>query len=88
MEAEALEATEEEVPELDCAAGEKATLASISGVPKFNTFRMRGVLQGQRVSILIVEESFIPETKLRNKVSGYFTTKLLTRVCTANPQTE
>jgi hypothetical protein len=46
MEAETLEAAEEEVPELDCAAGEKSTLASISGVPKFNTFRMRGVLQG------------------------------------------
>jgi hypothetical protein len=46
MEAETLETTEEEVPELECAAGEKATLASISGVPKFNTFRMRGVLQG------------------------------------------
>jgi hypothetical protein len=46
MEAETLEAIEEEVPELDCEAGEKATLASISGVPKFNTFRMRGVLQG------------------------------------------
>jgi hypothetical protein len=28
-------------------------LASISEVPKFNTFRMRGVLQGQRVSVLI-----------------------------------
>jgi hypothetical protein len=41
-----LEATKEEVLELDCAAREKATLASISGVPKFNTFRMRGVLQG------------------------------------------
>jgi hypothetical protein len=46
MEAEALETAEEEVPKLDCTAGEKATLASISGVPKFNTFRMRGVLQG------------------------------------------
>jgi hypothetical protein len=46
MEAKTLEVAEEEVPELDCAAGEKATLASISGVPKFNTFRMRGVLQG------------------------------------------
>ena len=31
----------------------KAVIASISGVPKFNTFRMRGVLQGQRVMILI-----------------------------------
>jgi hypothetical protein len=46
MEAKTLEAAEEEVPELDCAVGEKAMLASISGVPKFNTFRMRGVLQG------------------------------------------
>jgi hypothetical protein len=45
MEAETLEAAEEEVPELVCAAGEKATLASISRVPKFNTFRIRGVLQ-------------------------------------------
>jgi hypothetical protein len=53
MEAEMLEASEEEVLELDCAAGEKATLASISGVPKFNTFRMRGVLQGKRVSVII-----------------------------------
>jgi hypothetical protein len=53
MEAEMLEAAEEEVPELDCAAEEKATLASISGVPKFNTFKMRGVLQGQRVLVLI-----------------------------------
>jgi hypothetical protein len=42
MEAKTLEAAEKEVLELDCAAGEKATLASISGVPKFNTFRMRG----------------------------------------------
>jgi hypothetical protein len=46
VEAETLEATKEEVIELDCAVGEKDTLASISGVPKFNTFRMRGVLQG------------------------------------------
>jgi hypothetical protein len=53
MEDETLEAVEEEVPELDRAAGEKATLASISRVPKFNTFRMRGVLQGQRVLVLI-----------------------------------
>jgi hypothetical protein len=46
MEAETLEAAEEEVPELDCVAGEKVTLASIIGVPNFNTFKMRGVLQG------------------------------------------
>jgi hypothetical protein len=32
---------------------ERATLASISGVPKYNTFKMRGVLQGQKVSVLI-----------------------------------
>jgi hypothetical protein len=46
IEPKTLKAAEEEVLELDYAAGEKATLASISGVPKFNTFRMRGVLQG------------------------------------------
>jgi hypothetical protein len=34
-----------------------------------------------------VEESFIPETKLWNKVSGYFTTEFLPRVFTTNPQT-
>ena len=42
MEAETTEATEEEVPEHDSMAGGKSTLASISGVPKFNPFRMRG----------------------------------------------
>jgi hypothetical protein len=47
MEDKTLEVAEEEVPKLDCAVGEKDTLASISGVPKFNTFRMRGVLQGE-----------------------------------------
>jgi len=31
----------------------KITIASISGVPKYNTFRMRGVLQGQKVFVLI-----------------------------------
>jgi len=68
MEAKTLEAIEEEVLELDSAAGEKVTLASISRVPKFNTFRMRGVLQGQRVSVLIDGEashSFIDATLLR-----------------------
>jgi hypothetical protein len=70
MEAEMLEAAEEEVPELDCAAGEKATLASISGVPKFNTFRMRGVLQGQRVSVLIdggASHNFIDAALLKRR---------------------
>jgi hypothetical protein len=68
MEAETLEAAEDEVTELDCAAGQKATLASISGVPKFNTFRMRGVLQGQRVSVLIdggTSHNFIDATLLK-----------------------
>ena len=31
----------------------KVTIASISGVPKFNTFRMRGMLQGQKDLVLI-----------------------------------
>jgi hypothetical protein len=35
-------------------AGEKKiTIASINGVPKYNTLRMRGVLQGQRAFVLI-----------------------------------
>ena len=70
MEAETLEVAEEEVPELDCAAGEKATLASISEVPKFNTFRMRGVLQGQRVSVLIdggASHNFIDASLLKRR---------------------
>ena len=65
-----LEAAEEEVPELDCVAGEKATLASISGVPKFNTFRMRGVLQGQRVLVLIdgrASHNFIDASLLKRR---------------------
>jgi hypothetical protein len=70
MEAETLEAAEEEVPKLDFAAGEKSTLESISGVPKFNTFRMRGVLQGQRVSVLIdggSSHNFIDPTLLKRR---------------------
>jgi len=31
----------------------RVVIASINGVPKFITFRMRGVLQGQRVIVLI-----------------------------------
>jgi hypothetical protein len=31
----------------------KVTIASMSGVPKFNTFRMKGVVQGQRATVLI-----------------------------------
>jgi hypothetical protein len=70
MEAETLEVAEEEVLELDCVAREKATLASISGVPKFNTFRMRGVLQGQKVSVLIdggASHNFIDATLLKRR---------------------
>ena len=70
MEAKTLEAAEEEVPELDCAAEEKATLASISRVPKFNTFRMRGVLQGQRMSVLIdggASHNFIDAALLKRR---------------------
>jgi hypothetical protein len=31
----------------------KVVIASISGVKRFSTFRIRGVLQGQRVTVLI-----------------------------------
>jgi hypothetical protein len=70
MEAETLEGAKEEVLELDCAYGDKATLASISGVPKFNNFRMRGVLQGQRVSVLIdggASQNFIDVALLKRR---------------------
>jgi hypothetical protein len=53
MEADTTETTEEEATSHDSVTEERATLASISGVPKYNTFRMRGVLQGQKVSVLI-----------------------------------
>jgi hypothetical protein len=44
MEANTTETTEEETTTHDSTTEEKDTLASISGVPKYNTFRMRGVL--------------------------------------------
>jgi hypothetical protein len=44
MEAKTLGQMEEEDANHDLVADEKVTIASISGVPKFNTFRMRGVL--------------------------------------------
>jgi hypothetical protein len=37
---------EEEDASHDLTTDEKVTIASIRGVPKFNTFRMRGLLQG------------------------------------------
>jgi hypothetical protein len=52
MEAKTPRQTEEEDASHGPTVDEKLTIASISGVPKFNTFRMRGVLQGQKVSVL------------------------------------
>jgi hypothetical protein len=46
IEADTTETTKEEGTSHVIATYEKDTLASISGVPKYNTFRMRGVLQG------------------------------------------
>jgi hypothetical protein len=48
----------------------KVTIASISGVPKFNTFRMRGVLQGHKVSVLIdggASHNFIDSALLKRR---------------------
>jgi hypothetical protein len=53
IEADTTETAKEEATSHDSAAEEKATLASISGVPNFNTFRLRGVLQRQKVSVFI-----------------------------------
>jgi hypothetical protein len=53
MEAETTETTEEEIKGHESTTEGKPTLASIRGVPKYNTFRMRGVLQGKKVSIFI-----------------------------------
>jgi hypothetical protein len=67
MEAETTEAVEEEQT---TGQDSMATLASISGVPKYNTFRMRGVLQGQRVSVLIdggASHNFIDAALLKRR---------------------
>ena len=67
MEAETTEVVEEEQI---MGQDSMATLASISGVPKYNTFRMRGVLQGQRVSVLIdggASHNFIDATLLKRR---------------------
>ena len=45
-------------------------MASISGVPMFNTFKMRGVLQGKRVLVLIDggdSHNFIDATLLKRR---------------------
>jgi hypothetical protein len=70
MEAETTETAEEEVTGQNSTAEGKATLASISGVPKYNNFRMRGVLQGQKVSVLIdggASHNFIDSALLRRR---------------------
>jgi hypothetical protein len=46
MEVDITETADEEAIGHDSTTEESPTLASISGVPKYTTFRMRGVLQG------------------------------------------
>jgi hypothetical protein len=70
MEADTTETADEEATWHDNTTEEKATLASISGVPKYNTFRMRGVLQGQKVSMLIdggASHNFIDSALLQRR---------------------
>jgi len=52
-EEESLHAPGDEVPLHHDAGLKKVIIASMSGVPKFNTFRMKGVVQGQRETMLI-----------------------------------
>jgi hypothetical protein len=70
IEAKTIETVEEEIPGQDNTAEEKATLASINGVPKYNTFQMRRVLQGQKVLVLIdggASHNFIDSTLLKRR---------------------
>jgi hypothetical protein len=70
IEADTTETTKEESPSHGMTIEEKATLASISGVPKYNTFRMRGVLQGQKISVLIdggASHNFIDSSLLQRR---------------------
>jgi hypothetical protein len=70
MEENPTENAEEEDASHGLATDDKVTLASINGVPKFNTFRMRGVLQGQKVSILIdggASHNFIDSSLLQRR---------------------
>jgi hypothetical protein len=69
-EADTAETAEEEAAGHDNTAEERDTLASISGVPKYNTFKMRGVLQGQKVSVLIdggASHNFIDSALLQRR---------------------
>jgi hypothetical protein len=70
MEADNTKTAEEEPTGHDSTTEERDTLASISGVPKYNTFRMRGVLQGQKVSVLIdggASHNFINSSLLQRR---------------------
>jgi hypothetical protein len=74
IEADTTETAEEEGTGHDIATDEKATLASINGVSKYNTFKMRGVLHGQKVSVLIDEgasHNFINSTLLQRRHIPY-----------------
>jgi len=53
MEADPIENAEEEDESHGLTTNDEVTIRSISGVPKFNTFKMSGVLQGQEISVLI-----------------------------------
>jgi hypothetical protein len=64
------ETAEEEATGHDSTIKERATLASINGVPKYNTFRMRGVLQGKKVLVLIdggASHNFFDSTLLQRR---------------------
>jgi hypothetical protein len=52
-EEQALHAQGDEMPSHHEEGLKKVTIASMSGVPKFNTFRMKGVVQGQRYTVFI-----------------------------------
>jgi hypothetical protein len=65
-----METTEEEIIGQDNTTEEKSTLASINRVPKYNTFQMRVVLQGQKVSVLIdggASHNFIDSALLKRR---------------------
>jgi hypothetical protein len=70
MEVENSRHAEEEDASHGLTTDEKVTLASINGVPKFNTFKMRGVLQGHKVLVLIdggASHNFIESVLLQRR---------------------